>query len=66
MICCAATGEINITINTSQEELDGIIATAELRAIPGMVESILKARKTPLAECVREENFDWKTLIHAI
>ena len=46
----------------SQEELDGIIATAELSAIPGMLESIRKGHETPYEECVAEEDLDWNAV----
>ena len=41
----------------SQEELDGLKATAELRAIPNMVESILKASNAPDTEFIAEDEF---------
>jgi len=50
---------------TTQEELDGLKATAELSAIPGMKESLMKSRATPVEECLPEEEFDWKKLSHA-
>ena len=43
----------------SQEELDGLKATAELRAIPGMVESILKAGNAPDSDFIAEDQFVW-------
>ncbi|MCL1887498.1 MAG: type II toxin-antitoxin system prevent-host-death family antitoxin [Kiritimatiellaeota bacterium] len=55
-------GKKNSVFLISQAELDGIIATAELSAIPGMVESILKARKAPPEEFVSLEDFDWDAL----
>ena len=36
----------------SQEELDGIQATLELNAIPGMREIIIEGMNTPLEECI--------------
>jgi len=44
----------------SQEELDGIIATAELNAIPGMRESILEGGKEPLEDCISLEELGWE------
>jgi len=46
----------------SREELDGLKATAELSAIPGMKESLIKSRATPVEECLPEEEFDWNAL----
>jgi len=43
----------------SQEEMDGLKATAELRAIPGMVESILAAGNAPDSEFIAEDDFVW-------
>jgi hypothetical protein len=43
----------------SQEELDGLKATAELRAIPGMVEGILRDGNAPDAEFIAEDEFVW-------
>ena len=43
----------------SQEELDGLKASAELRAIPGMVESILEAGNSLDSDFITEEDFVW-------
>ena len=43
----------------SQEELDGIQATLELSAIPGMVESILEGGNEPRENCVSPEELGW-------
>jgi len=40
-------------------DLDGLKATAELRAIPGMVESILEAGNAPDADFITEDEFVW-------
>jgi len=55
-------GKTHSVYLVSQAEIDGIAATAELRAIPGMVESLLKSRATPVEECLPEEKFDWNAL----
>lgn len=46
-----ATKEGNVVI--SEEEYNGMLATLELMREPGLVESILEARKEPLESCVR-------------
>jgi prevent-host-death family protein len=43
----------------SQEELDGLQATLELSAIPGMVESILEGGKESFEDCVSPEELGW-------
>ena len=43
----------------SQEELDGLQATLELSAIPGMVESILEGGKEPFEGCASPEELGW-------
>jgi len=43
----------------SQAQIDGIIATAELSTIPGMVESLKKARHAPREEYVSYEDLNW-------
>ena len=46
----------------SQQEIDGMIATAELSAIPGMVESLKKARNAPREEYVQYKDLNWDAL----
>jgi len=43
----------------SQEEIDGIQATLELSAIPGMVESIIEGGNEPRENCVSPEELGW-------
>ncbi len=43
----------------SEEEYLGLLATAELCAIEGMQQSIIDESKTPLHECIKEEDFQW-------
>ena len=43
----------------SREELDGLKATAELSAIPGMKEGIMKSSATPAGEWLSENEFKW-------
>ena len=52
-------GKRNSAYIISQEELDGIQATLELCAIPGMKESILEGMKEPLENCVSLEELGW-------
>ena len=46
----------------SQRELEGIIETAEINAIPGLAESIIEAGKTPIEDCISEEDIDWDAI----
>ena len=52
-------GQGHFVYIVSQEELDGLKATTELRAIPGMVESILEAGNAPDADFITEDEFVW-------
>ena len=43
----------------SEEEYNGMLATLELAAVPGMVERINAAAEEPDAECVPMEDVEW-------
>ena len=55
-------GKTHSVYLVSQTEIDGLTATAELSAIPGMKASLLKSRATPVEKCLPEEKFDWNAL----
>lgn len=43
----------------SEDDYQGIIATFDLMAIPGMAESIIEGGKTPVTECISESEVQW-------
>jgi PHD/YefM family antitoxin component YafN of YafNO toxin-antitoxin module len=47
-------------IMVSQEEWDGMLETLYLQSIPGMTESILEAKATPIRECLDSVGWDIK------
>lgn len=51
------TGKRGNSVLVSQQDWDSIMETLYLCSIPGMEESILKASKEPLENCVEE--IDW-------
>jgi len=44
------------------EEIESLIETAEIYAIPGLAESIIEGGKTPIEDCIREEDIDWDAI----
>jgi len=45
-------------ILVSQEEWDSMIETLYLKSIPGMTESIMKGKATPVSECLDSVGWD--------
>ena len=43
----------------SEDDWNAIRETLYLDSIPGMTESILEGRDTPVEECIQEENVEW-------
>ncbi len=43
----------------SQEEYDGLIATAELCSNPKLKDKLIEGRGTPIEECVPLEEVEW-------
>lgn len=56
-----------VTINTkngnailmSEEEYNGMMETLYLMSIPGMEEKIIEGLKTPVEECIKEDEVTW-------
>ncbi len=42
-----------------EEDWNAIQETIHLNSIPGMVESLLQGRRTPLEDCVDESEVEW-------
>jgi len=43
----------------SEEDYNGLIETLNLSSIPGMKDRIIKGIKTPVSECVPENEVEW-------
>ena len=54
-------GKRNNAVIMSEEDYDGLQETLAIYAVPGLVESILEAEKTPREEWISHEEF-WKKL----
>ena len=54
-----ATDEV-IAVSVSQGEHNGLLETLYLQSIPGMRESILKGKATPIYECL--DSVGWETI----
>lgn len=44
----------------SEEEWRGIEETRYLNSIPGMAESLINGKNTPISECIPEEKLLWR------
>ena len=57
----------NITVNTkdgnvviiSEEDYNGLMETLYLSSIPGMKEKIVEGLKTPIEDCIPEDQVEW-------
>ncbi len=43
----------------SEEDYRGLMETLNLESVPGMKEKILEGKKTPLSDCVPEDEVEW-------
>ena len=58
---------LNINITTkngnavvlSEEDYNGLMETLHLTSVPGMKEKITEGLKTPLSECIPEDEVNW-------
>ena len=43
----------------SEEDYNGLMETLHLTSVPGMKEKITEGLKTPLSECIPEDEVNW-------
>ena len=43
----------------SEDDWNAIQETIYLNSIPGMAESLIKGKNTPIEDCISEEDFKW-------
>ena len=53
------TGKTGNAVLISEEDYHDLMATMELRAVPGMEKKILDGMATSVEECLTEEDIQW-------
>ncbi|MCL2486512.1 MAG: type II toxin-antitoxin system Phd/YefM family antitoxin [Oscillospiraceae bacterium] len=43
----------------SEEDYNGLMATLQICSVPGMEEKVVDGLRTPIAECLSEDEVDW-------